>query len=56
MDFEEIQKIMNSEEFFYFVNNEFERTAIHASVEELAQFAFGSPEEAINEFMKEKSL
>ena len=50
MDEKEYEKILDDPDFFYFVNNEFENTAVHATIEELAEFAFGSIEEAIDEF------
>ena len=50
MDQNEYEKLINDPDFFYFVNNEFENTAVHATIEEFAEFAFGSIEEAIDEF------
>lgn len=41
---------VNGEEFRDFVNKEFDATVIHATIKELAGFAFGSLEEAINAF------
>jgi len=38
--------------FLTFVNEEFDRTAVNATVEELAEFAFGSMAEAIKGFEK----
>jgi hypothetical protein len=43
---------IESPEFFEFINREFEKTAIHATIEDLAEFAFGSIEDAVNEFKK----
>lgn len=37
-------------EFLEFLSREFDRTAEHATVEELAEFAFGSVEAAIEGF------
>ncbi len=42
----------NDPEFLEFLNLEFNRIAIHASVEELSEFAFGSMKEAIQAFEK----
>lgn len=40
----------NAPEFLEFLNGEFDHTAAHATMEELAEFAFGSLEEAIKAF------
>jgi len=37
-------------EFLEFLNREFDKTIVHATVEELAEFAFGSMELAIKAF------
>lgn len=50
VDEKEYEKIVNDPDFFDFVNNEFENTAVHATIEELAEFAYGSIEIAFNEF------
>ncbi|MHC4131810.1 MAG: hypothetical protein ACYSSP_02895 [Planctomycetota bacterium] len=42
-------------EFREFLNREFDETAIHASMEELAEFAFGGFEEAVKAFKEQKS-
>ena len=39
--------------FQEFLNREFDKTAVHATMEELAEFAFGSMEEAIAAFEDE---
>ena len=44
--------IILSQEFFEFVNREFDKTAAGASIEELAEFAFGSIENALEAFKK----
>jgi hypothetical protein len=44
------EKYLNDPEFLEFVNREFRSTAMHASIEELAEFAFGSIEDAIEEY------
>jgi len=41
------EKYVNDPEFQEFLNREFDHTAAHATIEELAEFAFGSMEEAI---------
>jgi hypothetical protein len=43
-------KYINNPEFFEFVNKEFESVAVDATIEELAEFAFGGIEEAIKQF------
>jgi len=40
----------NNPEFFEFLDREFEHTVAHATIEELAEFAFGSLEKAIEAF------
>ena len=42
-------------EFLEFLNSEFDCTAVDATVEELAEFAFGGIEEAIEAFEEQKS-
>jgi len=44
------QKIIDSEIFFSFISSELKKTINHSTNEEIATFAFGSIEEAINEF------
>lgn len=39
-------------DFLEFLNSEFEKTAVSATVEELAEFAFGSLQEAVKTFEK----
>jgi hypothetical protein len=39
--------LIDSTEFLEFVSNEFENTVQHATIEELAEFAFGNIETAI---------
>ena len=48
------KKIIDEPEFFEFLNHEFENTAIYATIEELADFAFGSLETAIIAFKEKK--
>ena len=40
----------NNPDFLEFLNREFDRTAVDATMEELAEFAFGSVEAAIEAF------
>ena len=40
----------NNPEFLEFLNREFDKTAVDATFEELAEFAFGSIEEIIEAF------
>ena len=47
---DEIEKIICSSDFFNFLNREFEKTANIATIEEIAEFAFGPLEEAINNY------
>lgn len=47
-------KYIDDIDFHCFLNREFDNTASHAMIEELAEFAFGSLEEAIEVFEKRK--
>ena len=40
----------NNPEFLEFLNREFDKTAVDATIEELAEFAFGGIEETIEAF------
>lgn len=51
----EEQKLIDNEEFREFLNSEFDKVAVGATIEELAEFAFGSVEEAIEAFEKYKA-
>ena len=42
-------------EFLEFLNRGFDHTAVHATIEELAEFTFGGIEEAIRAFEEQKS-
>lgn len=44
------EKYVNDPEFQEFLNREFDHTAVDATMEELADFAFGSWDEAIEAF------
>lgn len=48
----EKQRIIDSEKFSYFISDEFDRTSLNATNQEIAEFAFGSVDDAINEFLK----
>ena len=45
-----MEQYVNKPEFREFLNREFDRTAGHATIEELAEFAFGGMEEAVKAF------
>ena len=49
-----IKEYDNNPDFFYFVDREFRSTAEAATIEELAEFAFGSVEEAVEAFKQSK--
>lgn len=49
-----VQQYENNPEFFEFLNREFDKTAADATIEELAEFAFGSVEEAIEAYEQYK--
>ena len=44
----------NNPKFQEFLNREFDHTAVDATIEELAEFAFGSLESAIAAFAEQK--
>jgi len=46
----EVEKYENNSDFLEFLNREFDKTAVGATTEELAEFAFGSMENAIKSF------
>jgi len=45
-----VKQYENNPEFLEFLNREFDHTAVDATVDELAEFAFGSMEKAIKTF------
>lgn len=49
------EKYVNDPEFQEFLNREFDKTIVHATVEELAEFSFGSIDDAIEMFEKQKT-
>ncbi|MDT8302172.1 MAG: hypothetical protein RQ760_11860 [Sedimentisphaerales bacterium] len=44
----------NNLDFQEFLNREFDKTAVSATIEELAEFAFGGFDEAVKEFEESK--
>lgn len=50
----EYKKYLENEKFFHFVSQEFNDVAREATLEDLAEFAFGSVQEAVEVF-KEKT-
>ena len=56
MNNEKLQKIMDSSDFFDFINKEFDKTIICATIDKLAEFAFGSIEEALDEYINIKGV
>ncbi len=48
------QEYVDNREFLEFLNGEFDKTAVHATVEELAEFAFGGLNEAVKAFEESK--
>ncbi len=52
--FDEFKKYLENEDFFCFVSQEFTDVSRHATLEELAEFAFGSVRGAVEAF-KEKT-
>lgn len=51
---EKVLQYENNLEFLEFLNREFDKSAVDATIEELAEFAFGSLEEAIKNFEEQK--
>ena len=49
-----IEQYENDTDFQEFLNSEFSKTAVDATMEELAEFAFGSMEEAGKAFAQSK--
>jgi hypothetical protein len=48
------KKYENNPDFLEFLNREFDKTAIDATIEEIAEFAFGSMEKAIESFNQQR--
>lgn len=48
------KKYVNDPDFQEFLNREFDHTAVDATMEELAEFAFGNINDAIDMFEKQK--
>ena len=49
------EKYVNDPEFQEFLNREFNKTAVDATMEELAGFSFGSIDDAVEMFEKQKT-
>lgn len=49
-----LEQYQNNPDFQEFLGREFDHTAVHATTEELAEFAFGSIKEAIEGFEQHK--
>ena len=49
-----LKEYENNDQFLEFLNTEFDHTAAHATVEELAKFAFGSLRAAIEAYQLKK--
>jgi len=49
-----VERYIENPEFLEFLKREFDITAVHATVEELAEFAFGSLYSAIEAYEKHK--
>lgn len=47
---DEFEEYLENEDFFYFVSQEFNDVAREATLEDLAEFAFGSVQEAVEAF------
>ncbi len=47
---EKSKQYENDPDFQEFLNREFDKTAVDATIEELAEFAFGGFDEAVKEF------
>ena len=56
MNNEKLQKIIDSSDFLDFVNREFDKTITYATIDELAEFAFGGIEEALDEYININSV
>lgn len=51
---EKVSQYENNLEFLEFLNREFDKSAVDATMEELAEFAFGSVDAAVEAFEKQK--
>ena len=51
---EKAEQYENNPDFKEFLNREFDKTAVDATIEELAEFAFGSIEAAIEAYEQHK--
>jgi len=50
-----VEKYVSDPEFQEFLNREFNKVAVGATIEELAEFTFGSIDDAIDIFEKQKT-
>jgi hypothetical protein len=53
---DKVERYETNSDFLEFLNKKFNETAVNATVEELAEFAFGSLQDAIKAFEKRRSL
>jgi hypothetical protein len=51
---EKVAQYENNLEFLEFLNREFDRSSVDATIEDLAEFAFGSIDAAIEAFEEQK--
>ena len=49
-------ELIDSDDFKDYVNNEFDKTVSHSTIEELAEYAFGSIDEALDEYICDKAI
>jgi len=56
MEINNYNYLIENPDFFDFVNREFEKTGNIATMEELAEFAFGGLQNAIEAYMNSKEL
>jgi hypothetical protein len=52
--YEKVVQYENNLEFLQFLNREFDKSAVSATMEELAEFAFGNVDAAIKAFEEQK--
>jgi len=53
---EKVLQYDNNLEFLEFLNREFDKSAVDATMEEIAEFAFGSVDAAVEAFEKQKRI
>ncbi|MCD6163024.1 MAG: hypothetical protein J7K40_11515 [candidate division Zixibacteria bacterium] len=49
-------ELIDSDGFIDYINKEFDKTVSHSTIEELAEFAFGSIDEAFDEYINHKTI